>query len=173
MQFFCFDVIRNMLSSLRFCNCPNKNGNSRIQGRPYGRKPPYTSILTFVKHFMHRHVNGTRNKKQDNAHPRTGHKGQEGELRYICTLSLTLALDGSRWTIPCPGHFVPGKQTHDAFSMGRGGTQDWSGRAQKISPPLRIDPQNHPDCSKSTDYAILCTPTSTNVKLKNTELEHK
>jgi hypothetical protein len=25
---------------------------------------------------------------------RTGHEGQEGEQRYSCTLSLTLALDG-------------------------------------------------------------------------------
>jgi hypothetical protein len=27
-------------------------------------------------------------------HPRTGHEGPEGELRYSSTLSLTLALDG-------------------------------------------------------------------------------
>ena len=41
---------------------------------------------------------------------RTGHKGPEGELRYIYTLSLTLALDGIRWTMPRPGCFVPGKR---------------------------------------------------------------
>ena len=47
----------------------------------------------------------------------------------------------------------------------------WMGAENLTS--LRIDRQNHTDCSKSTDYAILCTSTSTNVKLKNTELEHK
>jgi len=74
---------------------------------------------------------------------------QRGSRAIALLFSLPLALDGSRWTMPCPSHFVPGKQTQDPFNMGLGGTQDWSGQAQKISPPLRFDPQNHPACSNS------------------------
>jgi hypothetical protein len=36
-------------------------------------------------------------------HPRTGHEGPELEKRYCSTLSLTSALDGGRWSTPCPG----------------------------------------------------------------------
>jgi hypothetical protein len=32
-------------------------------------------------------------------HPITGHEGPEGEQRYNSTLSLTLALDGGRFTL--------------------------------------------------------------------------
>jgi len=46
--------------------------------------------------------------------------------------SLTSAIDGSRRTKPRLGHIVPGKQTQEPFNMGLGGTQDWSGRTQKI-----------------------------------------
>jgi hypothetical protein len=35
-------------------------------------------------------------------HPRTGHKGLGGELRYSSTLSLTSALDGGRWSMLYP-----------------------------------------------------------------------
>ena len=42
-------------------------------------------------------------------HPRTGHEGLEGESRYSCTLSLTMALDGGGWSTPRPGRFTPGK----------------------------------------------------------------
>ena len=41
-------------------------------------------------------------RERVNFRARTGHKGPEGELRYIYTLSLTLALDGNRWTMPSP-----------------------------------------------------------------------
>ena len=43
-------------------------------------------------------------------HPRTGQEGPEGEWRYSSTLSLTLALDGGRWSTPCPVRFTPGKR---------------------------------------------------------------
>jgi len=42
-------------------------------------------------------------------HPRRGHKGAEGEYRYSSTLSLTSALDGGGWSMPCPSRFIPGK----------------------------------------------------------------
>jgi len=43
-------------------------------------------------------------------HPRTGHEGREGE-KYICTRSLTSALDEGGWSTPGPGRFTPGKDT--------------------------------------------------------------
>jgi hypothetical protein len=42
-------------------------------------------------------------------HPRTGHDGPE-EYRYTCSLSLTLALDGSGWSMPHTCHFTPGER---------------------------------------------------------------
>jgi hypothetical protein len=42
-------------------------------------------------------------------HPRTGHKGPQGEKVYSSTLSLTLALDRGGWSMPCPSHFTSGK----------------------------------------------------------------
>jgi len=42
-------------------------------------------------------------------HPRTGCKGADGEERYSYTLSLTSALDGGGWSMPCPNHFTPRK----------------------------------------------------------------
>jgi hypothetical protein len=42
-------------------------------------------------------------------HPRTGHEGPEGEYRYSSTLSLTSALDGGGWSMPCCGRFTPGE----------------------------------------------------------------
>jgi len=44
-------------------------------------------------------------------HPRTGYEGPEGEKRYSCTLSLTLALDGGRLSTTRPSHFTPKKYT--------------------------------------------------------------
>jgi hypothetical protein len=43
-----------------------------------------------------------------NIHPRTGHEGPEGEKRYRCTLSLTLALNRGGWSTPCSGRFTTG-----------------------------------------------------------------
>jgi hypothetical protein len=40
-------------------------------------------------------------------HPRTGHEGPEGELRYSSTFSLIPALDGGGWSTPRPGRFIP------------------------------------------------------------------
>ena len=39
--------------------------------------------------------------------PRTGHEGPKGEKRYSSTLSSTLVLDRSGWSIACPGRFPP------------------------------------------------------------------
>jgi hypothetical protein len=56
------------------------------------------------------HKNYTRKVKgTGKVHPRTGHKGPEGEQRYSSTLSLTSALDGGEWSTPHPGRFTPRK----------------------------------------------------------------
>jgi hypothetical protein len=50
-------------------------------------------------------------KGKGKVHPRTGHEGSEGELRYSSTLFLTLALDEGVWSTLRPGRFTPGKET--------------------------------------------------------------
>jgi len=42
-------------------------------------------------------------------HPRTNHECPEGEYRYSSTISLTSALDESRWSTSRPGRFTPWK----------------------------------------------------------------
>jgi hypothetical protein len=46
---------------------------------------------------------------QGKAHPITGNKGPEVEKRYSPNLYLTSVLDGGGWSMPWPGHFMPGK----------------------------------------------------------------
>ena len=48
-------------------------------------------------------------KGKGQAHPRTGHKGPEGQKMYSSTFSLTSALDVVGWSTPRPGHFIPEK----------------------------------------------------------------
>jgi hypothetical protein len=45
--------------------------------------------------------------KEGNVHPITYREGTEGEYRYSCTLSLTLALDGGGWSTSRLGRFTP------------------------------------------------------------------
>jgi len=40
-----------------------------------------------------------------------GHEDPEGQLRYNSRISLTLALDSGRQSMPRTGHFTPGKET--------------------------------------------------------------
>ena len=63
-------------------------------------KPTHCSVVQkFVSHF----------KGKDKIHPRTGHKGPEGEQMYSSTLPPTLALDGGGWSTPRPSRFTPRK----------------------------------------------------------------
>jgi hypothetical protein len=48
-------------------------------------------------------------KGKGKGHPRTSHKGPEGEKMYRCTHPWTSVLDGSRWSTSRPGRFSPGK----------------------------------------------------------------
>jgi hypothetical protein len=52
---------------------------------------------------MEKVLNDREREERENFRPTPSHKDPEGELRYISTLSLTSALDGSRWTTPHPG----------------------------------------------------------------------
>jgi hypothetical protein len=44
---------------------------------------------------------------KDKVHPRTGHKGPEGEKRHSSTFCLTGVLIWRGWSEPCPGCFSP------------------------------------------------------------------
>ena len=88
-------------------------------------------------------------------HPRTGHEGPEGELRYSSTLSLTSALDEGRWSTPRPGRFTPGKETRYALYRRLGRPQGRSERVLKISTPPGFDPRTvQLVASRYTDCAI-------------------
>jgi hypothetical protein len=66
--------------------------------------------LYFAIHNIHQHMNSkVKGKSKSKGHPRTCHKGPEGEWSYTSTLSLTSALDGCGWSKPRPGRFTPAK----------------------------------------------------------------
>jgi len=59
-----------------------------------------------------------KNKVEGKIHPRTGYEGLEREYRYIPSLSLTSAVDGSGWLTPCPCRFTPRKIPDTHFTGG-------------------------------------------------------
>jgi len=70
-------------------------------------------------------------------HPRTGHKGSEGEWWYSSTLSLILALDGVGGQLYASAALPSGNTQYTLYRrLGR--PQVWSGRLRKISPPNGI-----------------------------------
>jgi hypothetical protein len=84
--------------------------------------------------------------------PRTGHEGPEDEWRYICTFSLSSALDEEGWSTPRPVRFTPGEMTRCPLCTSLGGLQGRSGRVRKMSPPLGFDPWIvQPVASRYTD----------------------
>jgi len=96
----------------------------------------------------------TGSKGKGKVHPRTGHNGPEGELRYISTLSLTSLLDGGGWSTPRRGRFTPWKEIRYPSYKRLGGPQARSGRVRKISPTPEFDPRTvQPVASRYTDYA--------------------
>ena len=64
-------------------------------------------------------------------------EGGEEELYSF----LSSALDLGGWSMPHAGHITPGKETWYQLYRRPGGTQGQSGQAQKISPPLGLNPQ--------------------------------
>jgi hypothetical protein len=73
-------------------------------------------------------------------HPRTGREGQDGELKYSSTLSLTSALDGGQLSTPRPCRFTPGKAIQYPLCRRMGGPPNRSALVGKISPPPEFDP---------------------------------
>jgi len=67
-------------------------------------------------------------------HPITGHKGPEGEQWYSSTLSLPSELNEGEWSMPCPGHFTPGKETHYPLYRGCVGPRVSLDRCRKSRP---------------------------------------
>jgi hypothetical protein len=97
--------------------------------------------------------------KKLNVYPRTDHEGPEGEQRYTCTLSLTMALDGGGWSTPRPRSFTAGKQTRYPLCRRLDGPQVLFGRVRKILPLPGFYPRTvQPVVSRYTD-AILAHPT--------------
>jgi len=67
-------------------------------------------------------------------HPRTGHKGKQGEQRYIPTLTLTSVLDGDGWSMPHPDNFTPRKDPVPIVQeAGLASEPVWTG-AEKFAP---------------------------------------
>jgi hypothetical protein len=94
-------------------------------------------------------------KKVRYSSSRTGHEGPEGKQRYSLTLSLTLVLDEGGWSMPCPGHFTPGKEPsiHCTGGWVTPGLV-WTG-AQNLT-PTRIQ---SPECvARSKILYWLCYP---------------
>ena len=78
-----------------------------------------------------------------------------GEQRYISTLSLTSALDGSGCLNPRPNCLTLGKETRYPLYRRLCRCQGQCGRVRKISSPPRFDPRTvQPVASRYTEYAI-------------------
>jgi hypothetical protein len=60
----------------------------------YSVLPINSSLLTITLHCLVITTLVYKVNGKGKGHPRTGHKGPEGELRYSSTLSLTSSLDG-------------------------------------------------------------------------------
>jgi hypothetical protein len=81
----------------------------------------------------------------------TCHEGRVGEFRYICTLSLTSALDGMSGQCHAPAALPPGMTRYPMYER-RGGPYGWSGGVRKISSLPGFDPRTvQPVASRYTD----------------------
>ena len=67
---------------------------------------------------------------------------------YSSTLSLTSALDWGGWSMPTPTALLPAKTRYPLYRR-LGGSQGWSGRVRKISPPTGIGSPDRPARSES------------------------
>ena len=82
-------------------------------------------------------------------------KAQRGS-RDTALLFLTLALDGSGWSMPQPSHLNPGKETPYPLYRRLGGAQGQSWCVWKILTPMEFNPWTvQPVVSRYTNYAIL------------------
>ena len=123
---------RNVTPTI-YPSCTHKRMDSGISFfvLPISKHPSFLMHDSFLGYCT---VNGK-------VHPKTGHKGPEGEQRYSSTLYLTSALEGGGWSTPRPGRFIPGKETRYPLYRRLGGPQGRSGRVRKISLPPGFDPR--------------------------------
>ena len=132
---------------LAICNCSVANRLSFVVG-------PQCSSATAVERSGGWLAGQMSGKGEGTVHPATSHVGPQGEQRYSYTLSLTLALSWGGWSTSRPGRFTPPPPGKTRYPLNRrlGGTQGWSGRARKISPPPGLDPRTvQPVASRYTD----------------------
>jgi hypothetical protein len=94
------------------------------------------------------------NEGKGKVHPRTSHKGPEGEQMYSYTLSLTSALDQVGGQRHAPAALTPGKTRYSLHSS-PGGSRGRSGQMRKNSPSPGFDPWTiQAVASRYTDWAI-------------------
>jgi len=86
--------------------------------------------------------------EKGNVHPITYREGTDGEYRYSCTLSLTLALDGFGGQRHASAALPRDKSLYPFFRR-LGGPQDRSARARKIPPSYGIRSQDRTNRSES------------------------
>jgi hypothetical protein len=79
-------------------------------------------------------------KSKGKVHPKTGHKGPEGEQMYSSTLPSTSTVDVVGGQRHAPAALPPGKTRYPVYRR-LGGTQGRSGQVRKISPPPGIVPR--------------------------------
>ena len=134
------------------CDEPSGNGTglcpatSGFQCQYYSINAPYSFVHLSPKLYNYSKwqlsdisitiwcsVNGPYGKGTGKVHPRTDHKGPEGEFRYRSTLSLTSALDGGECSTPRPGRLTHGKGSRYQLSRRLRGPQGRYGRVRKIS----------------------------------------
>ena len=84
---------------------------------------------------------------------------------YSYTLSLTSALDGGGWSMPCSSRFTPANdQVHTIQEAGWTTGLVWMG--SENLPPLGFDTRTvQPVASRHTDFAILAHGYITNDKI--------
>jgi len=77
---------------------------------PYSRTSSVHTFLSVQEAKFHTHT------QKGKVYRRRGCEGPEGEQRCSCTLSLTSALDGVRWSTPLLGRFTAEEETGTHFT---------------------------------------------------------
>ena len=115
----------------------------------------YLHTFIYIKHMTFnpakRHLQLLQLRK---FHPLTVHEGIEGVRGISVTCSLTLALDGGGWSVPCTGHLTPRKKTLYLLYTRLSGSQGWSGRVQEILShwDLNAEPSSHSELLYQLHY---------------------
>ena len=71
-------------------------------------------------------------------HPKAVPDGPERKYRYSSIISLTSALNGSGWSTPRPGRFIPWKENRNPFYWRLGGSQGRYGRVRCLGTVMNL-----------------------------------